>query len=74
MSELKPDVREARSRGESLYRAFQTHMDRLATEGLVDCKMKISVDEDTTAAGVVRTLTNVFRLRAESKGRPLRFE
>lgn len=73
MSDLKHEVAEAHSRGKSLYRDFEARMQKLQAQGLVDCKMKISVDEDTTSAGVVRTLSNVLRLRDEKKGRPLQF-
>jgi hypothetical protein len=71
MSDLKREVVEAHSRSRMLYREFEGRMAKLTAEGLVDCKMKISVTDETTSAGVVRTLNNVLRLREERKGRPL---
>lgn len=73
MSEMKTDVSEAHARGKKLYREFEDRMARLLEEGLVDCKMKISVDEDTTSAGVVMTLNNILRVRSAGKRRPLHY-
>jgi hypothetical protein len=66
---------QAHSRGKSLFLEFKARMDDLVNnEGLVDCKMKLAVSEDTTPADVVRTLSNVLRLRAEGKCQPLRVD
>lgn len=57
--------------GEALYREFQSHMDELKADGLVDFKMKVFNSRDTSVDGVVLTLTNALKLRKEGKAKPV---
>ncbi len=71
MSNLDQVVLEEVQRAKILYAEWAARMQKLKAEGLVDCKMKLFVDSNTTTASVVMTLNNVLRLREAGKVRPL---
>jgi hypothetical protein len=57
--------------GQELYHEFEGRLKALAARGLVDCKMKLVVGQETTPGGVVRILNNVLRLIEAKEARPL---
>jgi hypothetical protein len=71
MSNLDRAVLAEFGRAKALRTEWAGRMTQLQAEGLVDCKMKLLVDDKTTTASVVTAVNNVLRLRAEGKARPL---
>ena len=65
------DVSAARAGGARLYRELTAEVEKHRALGLVDCKMKVVPNLETTAAGVIRTLTNVLRLVSSGRPHPL---
>src|SRR5207248_11026027 len=66
-------VNEEHHRGATLYREFAGRIDSLRAQGLVDCKLKITVGSDTTPTSVVSTLNHALRLLRIGRGRPLNY-
>ena len=57
--------------GRKLYEELQTRMARLQEQGLLDFKMKLFNERDTSVNGVVLTLNNALRLLEEGEFKPI---
>jgi hypothetical protein len=68
---LPKNLKDELARAKALRQEWEDRLDALRAEGLVDCKLKLLVDGDTTTASVATTINNVLRLRQEGKAKPL---
>ena len=57
--------------GRKIYEELQTRMTKLQKHGLLDFKMKLFNERDTSANSVVLTLNNALRLLEEGEFKPI---